>query len=137
MFQHKPSRGGDFGKVKDSDQRAEQAPTYWDDKAVDKFVIRNNMTSVKFDGCAVGVKTTDGIPMKKPWTVKTNMHCLHNYLDGRVVNSNLCLKTPKIVEKEDLIFMVYSDAAFGVRRGMASQGGFVVAAARKDTLNGK
>ena len=58
--------------------------TYWDDKAVDKFVIRNNMTSVKFDGCAVGVKTTDGIPMKKPWTVKTNMHCLQNYLDGRV-----------------------------------------------------
>ena len=58
--------------------------TYWDDKAVDKFVIRNNMTSVKFDGCAVGVKTTDGIPMKTPWTVKTNMHCLHNYLDGRV-----------------------------------------------------
>ena len=58
--------------------------TYWDDKAVDKFVIRNNMTSVKFDGCAVGVKTIDGIPMKKPWTVKTNMHCLHNYLDGRV-----------------------------------------------------
>ena len=22
--------------------------------------------------------------MEKPWTVKTNMHCLHNYLDGRV-----------------------------------------------------
>lgn len=81
MFQHKPSGGGDFGKVKDSDQRSEQAPE---------------------------------------------------------VNSNLCLKTPKIVEKmEDLIFMVYSDAAFGVRRDMASQGGFVVAAARKDTLNGK
>ena len=42
------------------------------------------MTSVKFDGCAVGVKTSDGVPMKKPWTIKTNMHCLHNYFDGRV-----------------------------------------------------
>ena len=52
---------------------------YWNDKAVDKFVIRFNITPVKFDGCAVGVKTTDGISMKKPWTVKTNMQCLHSY----------------------------------------------------------
>ena len=27
---------------------------------------------VKFDGCAVGVKTVGGVPMKKPWTIKTN-----------------------------------------------------------------
>ena len=50
--------------------------TSWNEAAVDKFVIRNNMTSVKFDGCAVGVKTSDGVPMKKPWTIK--------YLDGTV-----------------------------------------------------
>ena len=42
------------------------------------------MTSVKFDGCTAGVKTSDGIPMKKPWTIKTNTHCLHNFLDGRI-----------------------------------------------------
>ena len=50
---------------------------YWSDKAVDKFVIRFNMTPVKFDGCAGSVKTVDGIPIKKPWTIKTNIRCLH------------------------------------------------------------
>ena len=24
------------------------------------------------------------LSMKKPWTIKANMHCLHKYLDGRV-----------------------------------------------------
>ena len=51
---------------------------------MDKFVIRNKMTPVEFDGCAVGVKTVDGVPRKKPRTIKTNMRYLHNYLDGRV-----------------------------------------------------
>ena len=50
---------------------------------MEKFVTRSDMTPIKFDGFAAGVKTVDGDPMKKPWTIKANMRCLHNYLDGR------------------------------------------------------
>eukprot|EP00975_Prorocentrum_lima_P008935 1904717-Prorocentrum_lima.AAC.1 len=46
--------------------------SYWRDACVRRFVADNVLRAYDFDGCMYGIKTNDGVPMLKPWTIKTN-----------------------------------------------------------------
>ena len=49
---------------------------YWDLDEVIQFVDNINGYSSLLDGCAYGLKSSSGMPMKKPWMVKTNSRIL-------------------------------------------------------------
>jgi len=41
---------------------------------VQSFIDKHNLQVVRFDGCALGVKSLkDGTPIRKPWKVATSM----------------------------------------------------------------
>ena len=39
---------------------------------VQRVLVKYGMKLYDFDGCAVGLKSTSGVPIRKPWTVATN-----------------------------------------------------------------
>ena len=45
---------------------------YWKLPMVQRVLAKYGMKLYDFDGCAVGLKSTSGIPIRKPWTVATN-----------------------------------------------------------------
>ena len=44
---------------------------YWREARVQRLVSDLGLEQVKIDGCAVGLKSVDNIPIRKPWTLKT------------------------------------------------------------------
>ena len=53
---------------------------YWKLPMVQRVLAKYGMKLYDFDGCAVGLKSTSGIPIRKPWTVATN----HEKLGARL-----------------------------------------------------
>ena len=53
---------------------------YWKLPMVQRLLIRYGMKLYDFDGCAVGLKSSSGLPIRKPWTVATNHEALGNRL---------------------------------------------------------
>ena len=47
---------------------------------VQRLLNRYGMKLYDFDGCAVGLKSSSGLPIRKPWTVATNHEALGNRL---------------------------------------------------------
>eukprot|EP00972_Heterocapsa_arctica_P047740 7041901-Heterocapsa_arctica.AAC.1 len=45
---------------------------YWRWQKVKDFVNKYQLNKVRIHGCAVGLKTDEGIPMVKPWTFATD-----------------------------------------------------------------
>ena len=45
---------------------------YWKWTSVERFIARAGLTGVNFDGCALGIKHENGLPIMKPWKVMTN-----------------------------------------------------------------
>jgi hypothetical protein len=54
---------------------------YWRWECVVDFVDSHNLRTVRFDGCALGIKSRDGNPILKPWKVATNMLSLVKTLE--------------------------------------------------------
>ena len=49
--------------------------TYWSEPDVMDFLDRHSLTSVMFDGCALGmVSVVDGRPVRKPWRAVSYTH---------------------------------------------------------------
>eukprot|EP00971_Amphidinium_carterae_P166209 3294343-Amphidinium_carterae.1 len=46
--------------------------TYWQKYRVKSFLKYHHLKKVDFHGCAVGLKSKSGVPIKKPWTLATN-----------------------------------------------------------------
>ena len=53
---------------------------YWKLPMVQRVLNDYGMKLYDFDGCAVGLKSSSGIPIRKPWTVATNHEKLGNRL---------------------------------------------------------
>ena len=53
---------------------------YWRKHRVKEFLKRHHLRKVDFHGCAVGLKSSEGQPIKKPWTVATNSFVLREAL---------------------------------------------------------
>ena len=53
---------------------------YWRLRKVIKVIEERNLTMYNFDGCAFGIVSLDGAPIKKPWTVATGNAILGNAL---------------------------------------------------------
>eukprot|EP00971_Amphidinium_carterae_P140909 2791703-Amphidinium_carterae.1 len=50
--------------------------SYWQKARVKRFLKRNHLKKVDFHGCALGVTSLSGKPIKKPWTIATNSFTL-------------------------------------------------------------
>ena len=50
--------------------------TYWKLPKVKGILDKHGLDKSDFDGCAVGIVNADGIPLKKPWSVATNVGML-------------------------------------------------------------
>ena len=51
--------------------------TYWRLDSVIRFVSKYNLAAYRVDGCMVGVVSLDsGMPIRKPWVIKTNIYTL-------------------------------------------------------------
>ena len=46
---------------------------YWKRKEVIELIRKFELYDVQFDGCALGLKSRDGSPVKKPWRIVTDM----------------------------------------------------------------
>ena len=57
--------------------------SYWKWPRVAALIKELKLIEANFDGCALGVKTADGMLIKKPWRVMCNMSTLIGKLDGR------------------------------------------------------
>eukprot|EP00971_Amphidinium_carterae_P242165 4808428-Amphidinium_carterae.5 len=51
--------------------------THWQKNRVKPFLKYHHLKKVDFHGCAVGLKSRSGLPIKKPWTLATNCLALH------------------------------------------------------------
>ena len=45
----------------------------WNKPQVQRMVKQYDLFPVKFDGCAVGLTASDGLPMRKNWKLMTNV----------------------------------------------------------------
>ena len=63
---------------------------YWRLPMVQRVLSKHGMKLYDFDGCAVGLKSTTGSPIRKPWTVATNHEAL-----GRRLSQFQCKCTVK------------------------------------------
>ena len=45
---------------------------YWNYHIVIKFFDEIQLEKIKFDGCALGLRSDNNDPIRKPWTVATN-----------------------------------------------------------------
>eukprot|EP00975_Prorocentrum_lima_P039198 8238919-Prorocentrum_lima.AAC.1 len=51
---------------------------YWRDACVKRLVVEHDLKTYDLDGWMYNIITSDGLPMLKPWGVKTNCHILRN-----------------------------------------------------------
>ena len=65
---------------------------YWKFTRVANLCIEHGLTWCHFDGCAVGITNRDGIAIRKPWTVATNLDTL-----GRNLSKYQCTRDPEHV----------------------------------------
>ncbi len=64
--------------------------SYWRMRCVRKLISELQLQPAKVDGCAVGLKDPDGVPMYKPWTVATDDAFIF-----KALNSKRCPGHPK------------------------------------------
>ena len=55
----------------------------WENPTVKKVMDDLELTPVMVDGCQLGVVSEDGIPILKPWQIRTNSPGLLRTLEGR------------------------------------------------------
>ena len=99
---------------------------YWKAKKVAKFFDAKRLITYNFHGCMVGIKNKDNdVPIKKPWTIATDMQTLgnelsryqcdnsHDHVQGR--GQDLKPTERYTFVMTDLIHSVFRLAAFQVR----------------------
>jgi RNA:NAD 2'-phosphotransferase (TPT1/KptA family) len=60
-----------------------RACALWKHNHVTRVLHRYSFMFAKFDGCRFGLKShVDNTPIKKPWMIATNNHCMYHSLDG-------------------------------------------------------
>eukprot|EP00972_Heterocapsa_arctica_P092049 13576413-Heterocapsa_arctica.AAC.1 len=57
---------------------------YWEWQTTTNFIHKYQLNTVHITGCAVGLKTEEGIPILKPWQIATNDPYLWNALRGKL-----------------------------------------------------
>ena len=60
-----------------------RACAYWRLTKVKKLMSELGMRPARFDGCALGLKSPEGVPMRKPWAVAANDEFLADALEDR------------------------------------------------------
>ena len=55
---------------------------YWRESCVKRLIEDLKLDKVQIDGCAVGLKSKEGLPIRKPWTIATNHDTLWKVLNG-------------------------------------------------------
>ena len=55
----------------------------WENPTVQKIMTDLGLTPIMVDGCQLGVTSKDGIPILKPWQIRTNSPGLIKALEGR------------------------------------------------------
>ena len=58
--------------------------SYWHWPRVKKFHDEFDLVIAEFDGCAFGLKSDNGKPIKEPWRIATNMPTLFVAVNARV-----------------------------------------------------
>ena len=71
--------------------------TYWKLPKVQKFLSDYGLVESFFDGCAYGLCAPNGLPMKKPWTVVTNLQELHLVLQRGALTTQVSTNPWKVV----------------------------------------
>ena len=56
----------------------------WDEQRVKDMITKYDLQPVEVDGCMLGLKSTEGVPMKKGWTLQTNLSWLAHTMHGRL-----------------------------------------------------
>ena len=57
--------------------------SYWNLPRVKAFLAAHGLVTVRFDGCAFGMKS-GGMPVKKPWKIATNNKAIREAFDGQL-----------------------------------------------------
>ncbi len=60
--------------------------TGWKIEALDKFINKFKLQTVDFDGCSLGLRSTKGNPIKKPWRIVTTSSSLVAKLSPCICN---------------------------------------------------
>eukprot|EP00435_Cladocopium_sp_Y103_P009439 s1446_g2.t1 len=98
---------------------------YWKTTKVAKFMNAKRLITYNFHGCMVGIKNRNDDPIKKPWTVATDMQSLgielsrfqcdgsHEHIQGRGEDLRATERYTYIMT--DLVHSIFRLAAFEVR----------------------
>ena len=101
---------------------------YWKLKKVAQFMNTRNLVPYNFHGCMVGMMNKDGIPIKKPWTVATDLMSLgcelskfqcdhsHEHVQGR--GKDLKATEKYSFRMTDRIHSAFRSAAFEARNSI-------------------
>ena len=103
---------------------------YWKLKKVAQFMNSRQLIAYHFHGCMVGMMNKDGIPIKKPWTVATDMISLgcelskfqcdhsHEHVQGR--GKDLKATEKYSFRMTDRIHSAFRSATFEARNSIAA-----------------
>ena len=59
--------------------------SYWNLPRVKAFLAAHGLITVRFDGCAFGMKS-GGMPVKKPWKIATNNKAIREAFDLSLIH---------------------------------------------------
>lgn len=62
--------------------------TYWKLEKVIQFCELHHLCPVSFDGCMLGVVDKHQMPIRKPWTVQTNLVHINELFNGLVCDGS-------------------------------------------------
>ena len=61
---------------------------YWKLPRVRALIEKYSLKPAKFDGCAIGLKSANGVLIRKPWLIMTNCEAIVRRIGGHLCTGN-------------------------------------------------